>query len=193
MTFFERKIIKNYIKSAEKICHYCKTKLENHNITIDHKTPLKRGGFTERKNICISCKSCNTLKADMTEAEILIFLEMIRGKADIEIKTIRSEYLATIDRNVYPEIIKYNNIEMLVPYATEDFMNIEEIYISNFLCETTIKNSTFKKAEKYYNKFGCLKKPLLIYKNTLIEGYSLYLFCKHINVDIVPIKKIDVL
>lgn len=53
-------------------CEYCKLPLETSNITIDHKTPLCRGGNNEITNLAIACHSCNSKKHTKTYAEFII-------------------------------------------------------------------------------------------------------------------------
>jgi 5-methylcytosine-specific restriction enzyme A len=50
-------------------CHYCDKKLFWDTITLDHKTPLGRGGNNYPQNIVIACSDCGKLKGNMTEKE----------------------------------------------------------------------------------------------------------------------------
>ena len=50
------------------ICYYCGKKIEKRK-TIDHKTPVSRGGTNKLENLCICCQSCNSSKGNKTEAE----------------------------------------------------------------------------------------------------------------------------
>ncbi len=52
-------------------CHYCAISLDLELATLDHIVPLSRGGETTKGNIVISCKLCNTKKADSTPVELL--------------------------------------------------------------------------------------------------------------------------
>lgn len=61
---------KNKIQDAAK-CHYCSLSLQPEETTMDHVVPLSRGGKSTKGNIVISCKTCNTEKADCTPVEIL--------------------------------------------------------------------------------------------------------------------------
>ena len=54
--------------SAE-TCYYCGAKVEGRNKTIDHKTPISRGGTNAVENLCICCQRCNSKKNNKTEAE----------------------------------------------------------------------------------------------------------------------------
>lgn len=47
-------------------CHYCNEKLEykKNRTTIDHVTPLARGGTNGKYNLVWCCKTCNRDKGD---------------------------------------------------------------------------------------------------------------------------------
>jgi HNH endonuclease len=51
-------------------CCYCLTSEVNSGIpmTHDHINPRSKGGETTFENLCLSCRSCNEFKADLTEA-----------------------------------------------------------------------------------------------------------------------------
>lgn len=51
-------------------CVYCGNGAFEH-LTIDHKTPITRGGVSSMANCVAACVKCNDTKADMTEAEFL--------------------------------------------------------------------------------------------------------------------------
>jgi hypothetical protein len=61
--------LSNKVKATSNVCYYCNKVLTLEEATVDHRTPLSRGGKHERKNLVVSCKECNNLKADMTEEE----------------------------------------------------------------------------------------------------------------------------
>lgn len=75
-TAYENNIIAEFKKNSEPICYYCKKVIQipaNQNnktdFTVDHKTPISRGGKTVQSNLAISCLKCNQEKANMTEKE----------------------------------------------------------------------------------------------------------------------------
>ncbi len=59
-------------KVAQGICHYCGAKFLSTELTMDHILPLGRGGKSNKGNIVTSCKPCNTKKAHLTPAEIIL-------------------------------------------------------------------------------------------------------------------------
>lgn len=54
------------------ICYYCSNKLDPDAVTMDHVVPLSRGGKSNKGNIVVACKPCNTKKRDFTAAELLL-------------------------------------------------------------------------------------------------------------------------
>lgn len=49
--------------------------------TIDHKTPLSRGGTWKRFNLTCACRSCNSLKSDRTAEEFMALPAYLRDAA----------------------------------------------------------------------------------------------------------------
>lgn len=45
-------------------CHYCGLKLTSRTATIDHITPLSKGGDDSPQNLVTSCMKCNAIKAN---------------------------------------------------------------------------------------------------------------------------------
>ncbi len=61
------------------VCYFCGTKTRKRSaqsdprgFTVDHLTPLSRGGNWDMANLVCACRDCNNRKADMTEAEYLV-------------------------------------------------------------------------------------------------------------------------
>ena len=52
------------------ICYHCGQKFSAKELTMDHLTPLARGGRTGKNNVVISCKKCNTKKSFKTLVEL---------------------------------------------------------------------------------------------------------------------------
>lgn len=52
----------------ENHCYYCGEEIVGKK-TIDHKTPVTRGGTNEESNLCVACVHCNTQKNNKTEHE----------------------------------------------------------------------------------------------------------------------------
>lgn len=56
-------------KRSTGICHYCKQIFPPGELTMDHIIPLSRGGRTEKFNVAVCCKECNTKKRKFLPSE----------------------------------------------------------------------------------------------------------------------------
>ena len=52
------------------LCYHCGDRFEEKALTMDHLTPLARGGKTGRNNVVVSCKKCNNEKSFKTLVEL---------------------------------------------------------------------------------------------------------------------------
>lgn len=59
-------------KTAKGLCHYCKEKFPPEELTMDHIVPISRGGKSNKGNLVVCCKECNTNKKYLTPVEILL-------------------------------------------------------------------------------------------------------------------------
>jgi 5-methylcytosine-specific restriction protein A len=59
-------------KLAEGICHYCQNSFDQKDLTMDHKTPISRGGTSTKGNLVVACKACNSEKKYYTPAELIL-------------------------------------------------------------------------------------------------------------------------
>ena len=59
-----------------KRCYYCGEKLTPETRTLDHMTPLARGGPNRQNNRVWCCKKCNSAKMDMTVEEFFIYKQL---------------------------------------------------------------------------------------------------------------------
>ena len=57
--------------AADSRCRYCDRELTERTATIDHIRPRSRGGGNGKRNLTLSCKRCNMLKASMLPMEVL--------------------------------------------------------------------------------------------------------------------------
>ena len=64
-------------KLAKGLCEYCEGQFPKEELTMDHKIPVARGGFTKKGNIVTACKTCNSNKKHLTPAELVL-----KNKAD---------------------------------------------------------------------------------------------------------------
>ena len=63
---------------ADGVCYYCQGSVDRQAATMDHIVPLSRGGKSNKGNVVVCCKACNSKKQDMTAVEWLLYLESIR-------------------------------------------------------------------------------------------------------------------
>lgn len=68
--------IKRMTQEQDGCCYYCS---ERTVLTVDHKTPLARGGSNYPDNLCMACRFCNSQKGARTEAE---YWEWLNQKRD---------------------------------------------------------------------------------------------------------------
>ncbi|MFN4196434.1 MAG: HNH endonuclease [Caldimicrobium sp.] len=61
------------------LCYYCGRKVPPTELTMDHRIPLSRGGFSTRENIVPACKECNTKKKYLSPLEWEEYLKRLRG------------------------------------------------------------------------------------------------------------------
>ena len=63
------------------VCYHCEKKFSRVDLTMDHLIPLSRGGRSTKKNIVVACKQCNSLKKNLTVAELRL-RELKSGSGD---------------------------------------------------------------------------------------------------------------
>ncbi|MBQ8753868.1 MAG: HNH endonuclease [Lentisphaeria bacterium] len=54
------------------ICHYCKQKFPQEQLTLDPIVPVSRGGRSTRGNLVVACLDCNQKKKYLTPVEMLL-------------------------------------------------------------------------------------------------------------------------
>jgi 5-methylcytosine-specific restriction endonuclease McrA len=59
---------------AHPFCRYCGSS-QRSALTIDHLTPVSRGGGDARSNLTLACFRCNLAKGSMTEPEFLAWVK----------------------------------------------------------------------------------------------------------------------
>ncbi|MEM7645824.1 MAG: HNH endonuclease [Pseudomonadota bacterium] len=53
-------------------CYYCQKVFPREALTMDHKTPVARGGTSTKGNVVVACKDCNSNKKSYTPAEMIL-------------------------------------------------------------------------------------------------------------------------
>lgn len=72
----ERRIFTDYEKKTlyakyDGRCAICGKPVKFKEMTVDHKTPLSRGGTNDMSNLQVACNTCNRLKNALDMAELL--------------------------------------------------------------------------------------------------------------------------
>jgi hypothetical protein len=60
------------------LCPYCRAPIDILSLSLDHKTPLRRGGGPELDNLQVLCHGCNGSKGEFTHEEysaLVVFME----------------------------------------------------------------------------------------------------------------------
>lgn len=56
-------------KLNERLCYYCGQTFAPAELTMDHKVPLARGGYSTKANVVTACKDCNNAKKHALSTE----------------------------------------------------------------------------------------------------------------------------
>lgn len=69
MTYLSRKLRPKIAAQARHRCGYCQTQevVSGVPLTVEHITPLAKGGLDEEENLWLSCRFCNEAKGILTE------------------------------------------------------------------------------------------------------------------------------
>lgn len=67
--------IKYHNKRQKKACYWCKNNTER--LTLDHYTPVSKGGIDELENTVGACVTCNSTKNDMLPDE---WIEVLKNR-----------------------------------------------------------------------------------------------------------------
>ena len=83
------KELEKWLNRSEYICYYSGVSLTLDELTVDHKTPINRGGTNELDNLCICSNHMNTAKGTMTSNEFIDLLLLIKKWEDGGIRLLR--------------------------------------------------------------------------------------------------------
>jgi hypothetical protein len=159
---------KSIVKRTSNICYYCGKPLTIREKTIDHRTPLSRGGEDTYSNLVVACSKCNAEKDCMTEAEY-------------------ADYL--LDKNSHVECI--NKVQVVCNELSDvDRVDIDLIEIPYSYLSNPVRESKKNRMIDYYKQNGEFDKPItLISKQNkrLTDGYSRYIAAQELKVQYVPV------
>lgn len=191
--------IMNNIRKSNTRCYYCNEKVGINYRTVDHKTPISRGGETIPENLVMSCERCNSEKGFLTEEEYREYKEiadMLVSK-NIKVSTLNSlldSYKA--ERNSLicerKSLNKINKeIDKLILTIRDSKLSSSDCYklckmLQDNLKERDIANNKIIKLEnnlrnsKKYKKEA--KRMLLLIENEIRNDYmNEYLSIKGLN------------
>ena len=66
---------------GESKCHYCEERFHPKELTMDHVTPIIRGGSTNKNNCVPCCKECNSQKKYLLPIEWSEYLQKLKKDA----------------------------------------------------------------------------------------------------------------
>ncbi len=86
------------------ICSHCSQKFSKEKLTMDHLTPIARGGKSTKSNCVVSCKECNTKKGHFMDVELTMQeMQESREMRDNEIMKLGSDSDHPSDRRSGPQ------------------------------------------------------------------------------------------
>lgn len=159
----EKRTIENIKATQKHICRYCGKEItEQKDVTVDHCTPVSRGGKTVKDNLVICCESCNIDKDNMTEQEYLAYRRLQKEAQDTyevvkdinEIIKLQNKVISKIEKTKrdYEKVNK--TIETIQENIMLDNFNASEGYIYS----RNLKEMLLIKTDMDYVKEGY--KPL---------------------------------
>jgi 5-methylcytosine-specific restriction endonuclease McrA len=72
-SLFRKVVTKKRLSNQGWKCYYCEQPLAIEDATLDHLTPIIRGGLSDGSNLVVACGGCNLSKGDATEGEYRTF------------------------------------------------------------------------------------------------------------------------
>ncbi len=66
------------------VCEYCSQEIAPKDYSLDHRLPLARGGKNDYSNLHLVCKSCNSMKGQLTEEEFVLLRTFLKDKPEME-------------------------------------------------------------------------------------------------------------
>ena len=67
---------------ADGVCYYCRRRVGNGALSMDHLVPLGRGGRSIRGNVVPACKDCNSRKQSLLPVEWQDYLSRFAQPAE---------------------------------------------------------------------------------------------------------------
>lgn len=164
-----------------KNCVYCGRSLKDGEETLDHGYPESMGGPTITNNLFPCCKNCNTHKNDYTQEEYEIFKQL---RTDNERRKYHRQII--LEQEKIRKSIGYNLPEDWVEEGKND-----EVFVKFNLSEN-FNSREYKRLKSHYRKYGNFSKPVIVdNKNILLSGFRVLMACKNLEVNRIPIIKLE--
>jgi len=172
-------------------CEYCGKELTLETITIEHKTPLIRGGKSVFSNFTESCCDCNKEKNCLTHGEYKEIIQKSKNKEE-RTKLIKN----AIKKIREKEVNKITGFGQTIYYLgnADEVMPISQIEI-NLKTQKMLDNLRHDRVlEKIYNEYmetKILNGVIHISRNnTIIRGFTIYAMAKEYGINYLPVKNI---
>lgn len=157
-------------------CYYCKKKVKEKEISIDHMFPVDFGGPTITNNLLPACKGCNSRKGNMTYQQYISYLEAESiGLGQLYLKNLQQ----------YQEKVRKKQLSQ-IPNEWITQTKISDIFTTINLGDN-YKSKKYRKREKYYLKYGVIIKPIVLDRNSfLLDGFLTLMLAKNYNINLLP-------
>ena len=169
------------IKGGKHTCLYCKRKVSNNKVTLDHIYPQDLGGPTITNNLLPCCSKCNCEKSNMTSSEYKQFVKLKKTGEE-------RRYLKTLQQK--KEILRKLN-EYQIPDSW-----LSEHEVSSILVFLQLNNAEdfdkYRKVKTFYEQYGYFQKPILIDKNGfLLDGFYNVFYAKKHNIPSLKVVQLE--
>lgn len=162
-------------------CCYCKEKVVEEDMTIDHMYPQAFGGPTITNNMLPSCKMCNNEKGNLNTSQYKAFLKA-KEKGNLD------DFRRKIKK--YQEFIR-TWIEFDIP---QEWLSEEEIsrIIVIFDLDENYKGKKYQKIQKYYEEYHHFQKPIIIDRNGFVlDGFLAVMYAKNTGMKKIPVIQLE--
>ena len=140
--------------------------------------PRDYGGISISNNLLPCCKDCNSNKGSLNVEE---FWNLRKKETNAE-------------KNDYRDVIIQENEKIryikgfILPENWVDYCNISCLKIRAFYRKNTTESNKLKENKAYIEKYGHLKRPIIVDKNYwILDGYNWYLAAKQKGIDMIPV------
>ena len=163
-TFEEQMLINNIKSNLPHICYYCNKMLTDKDIvTVDHKTPISRGGLTTKENLVLACTDCNSEKDNMTEEEYYEYKnKQSEIQSNFEVNNVLNNLIAlqkSIINRIEEVKVESTQVERQIKYIQEEMMKYNFNASEGYFYARQLKDLLNKRNELTFltSKYNLLK------------------------------------